>query len=202
MINEKTGVTYRDLIDQFFAWITNNVHNVEVYSPHVPASARPGYTFTERYSRGGYTVTIVESSLLPVVTQAQINKDFNNFMATHGVFQKENLDVTSRGLLNFWANVASFCAPRLVLISGQYIDQSLIMYKSGPASYDRVVEVDNLSDAVDANDINAMTRGLLSVTNPSKLHKITYKIDAFCSCTSSSSSSSSSSSMFVAYMKG
>jgi hypothetical protein len=116
------------------------------------------------------------------------------------------MPITTKGALNFWNNIASFCSVRLVYISSATANPTL-MYKSDNVSYPDVPVSDD-GELITAEQVKRMLSNVEDTINKvTKTTSVKYTmILNSCSCSSSSSSScssssSSSSSMFIAYMK-
>ena len=215
-------ITYGDLVDHFANWIQNEANLINVantddeYNQKVPREWRRGYSRTVDTDRSGAkepapinkvgaTITIVDNSIIDRVTPAKVMEEFDRFMTNRGlsVSQKRDTLITTRGIINFWNNVAAFCSTNIVLVSSNENTTVRRMYKSN-TSWPAVPNVGD-SELIIASDVTTMLSNLEEVVNrTSKLHQIIYDIAAFSSSSSSSSCScscsSSSSSMYIAYM--
>lgn len=222
-------ITYKDLTDHFFNWIKNSANLINVaetdeeYNRKVPEQWR---NFSERIvkertgvkeSRPQSVGALVELDPQSKIERVSINtviEEFNAFMRSRGldVPSVQNTQITTRGIINFWNNVAIFCSTNIVLVSaGITLDGESVplvdktvrrMYKSN-TSWPTAPSIGN-SELIVASDVTTMLSNLEEVVNKvSKMHQLIYKISAFSSSSSccSSSSSSSSSSIYIAYMK-
>lgn len=217
-------ITYGDLVQHFFNWIQNdaNLLNVaetqEAYVSQVPIEWRTDFEKrfdTERTSSkdSGYNDPVVKvgavmtansSTVLPRVSINDVRKDFNTFMHNRGMDAKTDTLISTRGIINFWNNVATFCAYNIVIVSSNERPVPSRMYKKNQ-SWPTQVNVDD-SELIVAEDVTKMLANLEEVVNrTARMHQVVYDIAAFSSSSSSSSSScssscSSSSSIYIAYM--
>lgn len=212
-------ITYRDLVNNFFDWIQNsaNLINVaesdEAYNNNVPKEWRSGYTRkieTDRtgvhedapIQKVGANITIKTSSIIPRVSINTVKQEFNAFMRNRGLDNdsKLNTTVTTRGIINFWNNVATFCSTNIVLVSS--CENTIVkkMYRSN-TSWPSVPDIGD-SELIVAEDVLSMLGNLEETVNRiAKMHQILYDIAAFSSSSSSCCCScSSSSSIYIAYM--
>lgn len=222
-------ITYKDLVDHFFDWVKNKANLINVaetddaYNRQVPEAWR---TFSKQITKDrtgakesrvqpvGALVELDQQSILGRVSINTVTADFNAFMTSRGldVPSVQDTQITTRGIINFWNNVAIFCSTNIVLVSAgislegtdvPIIDKTVRrMYKPN-RSWPSTPAIGN-SELIVANDVTAMLGNLEEIVNSvSKMHQIIYKISAFSSSSSccSSSSSSSSSSVYIAYMK-
>ena len=212
-------ITYRDLVNNFFDWIQNsaNLINVaesdEAYNNNVPKEWRSGYTRKIETNRTGVhedapiqkvgaNITIKTSSIIPRVSINTVKQEFNAFMRDRGLDNdsKLNTTVTTRGIINFWNNVATFCSTNIVLVSS--CENTIVkkMYRSN-TSWPSVPDIGD-SELIVAEDVLSMLGNLEETVNRiAKMHQILYDIAAFSSSSSSCCCScSSSSSIYIAYM--
>lgn len=215
MVQPNVPINYQTLIDDFRDWMQQNCNNIDEYSDQVPAAAKPGFSSIVSGSKasggsnagGGARARIRESTVLPVVELNDVVNELYDFLHARGINTKSDKSITTKGVINFWNNIAAFCANRIVLMNGQHMSSTIRMFKSAgrDANLDFVFDYDEVPPVDDtvkmtAQDVETMLHSLESVLNKeSKIHMIRYDYEMFC-CSTSSSCSSSSSSMFVAYM--
>ena len=86
-------ITYRNLTDTFLAWLKTSCKNIGSYASDVPAYFKTNYTNQvsttfQTYnqegnpvqSTAGTNINIRANTVIPVVSVATIESDFNNFM--------------------------------------------------------------------------------------------------------------------------
>lgn len=221
-------ITYKNLTDSFLAWLKTSCKNIgSSYASDVPDYLKANYTTkvsqivkaynkdgAETNAEAGINISIDNASVIPLVNVSQVESDFNAFMSSRGINIKSDLKITTRGVINFWNNVASFCSSNILFVSGSSSDTQKKtavkrMYKSvnNFPTVPGTVEGELISSA----DVETLLSNLEETINrTSKTHQLVYNMVAFsssssssssCSCCSCSSSSSSSSSMFIGYMK-
>lgn len=210
-IDPNNTITYNDLKTNVLAWLKRIPKNVGSYASGVHASLRDpnwskvltskDYNWEYRYNPGRdnkmhtanrYTThidliaTINSLTLIPVVTAAQIESDFNAFLddSRVNINARKNAIVTTSGLLNFWDNVICFLYRHLVNVASNDAPNGVLMYWS--ASTYRYKYVTKLTDnniskpsetEITAQDILDMLTTLENTYNfAQRTHIIQYKI--------------------------
>jgi hypothetical protein len=208
-------LTYQTLIDSTLSTILSLVQNKDGYSSSVPAEVKPGYSITTTIGRSGglvngtpcyFTFTLSADTHLNTVTTETITNEFNQFMTDRGIMAKASSVVTTRGLINFFNNIAAFCSVKLILVTGQNTASKVMFYNQVENTYP-VTSPTQENELVSATDFNSMLNALNStINNATKLYIARYTISSSsssssssCSSSCSSSSSSSSSSTYIAY---
>ena len=218
-------IYYKDLIDNAKNLILDICQNVDSYRD-VPEGYKSGFASGSReivinrhngkkgYQQSGYNYNISSftsstNKVLNIVSSDKVISDFESFMESRGIMAKSNSPVTTKGLLNFYNNLAAFCSVRIIVVSGNpYRDRfpSAIFYNQESVSYPSVDSIEE-GEQITAEDVNsALTALTTTMNNINKGYSVRYDLKGWSSssCSSSSSSSSSSSncsSIFIAYMK-
>ena len=203
-------ITYGDLKTNILNWIKSIPKNVGSYASNVPASLKDSswtktltsknYDWEYRYdydSNGqalkadryrthiDLTATINSSTIIPIVTATQIEKDFNSFLVTTGITgSRLNGIVTTSGLLNFWDNVICFLYRHLVTVASNDNPSGVLMYWSNSTyNYKHVTilsdEYTNIPSEtkITAQDILDMLTTLKETYNfAQRTHIVTYSI--------------------------
>lgn len=204
MIDGSVNLTYGQLTTQFLNWIKNNCSNINSISESVPEEYKDGYTV----NLANATYSISMQAFYNVVSSDTVDSQFNDFMSSRGIIAKSSVKVSTKGIINFWNNVAAFCSVRIVMITGVFSNGGVVrMYNPNGVTYPEVSGYSG-TELIAAADINSALGGLEGIlNNVSKALKVNYsQTKIWCSCSSSSSSSSSSScssssSAFIGYMK-
>lgn len=228
-ISPNNIITYKNLTDTFLAWLKTSCKNIGSYASDVPAYFKKNYktkvsdkvkAFNQdgvaTEAEAGVNINIRNTSVIPTVTIATVESDFNSFMQSRGINTKSDLTITTRGIINFWNNVASFCSVNILFVTGSSAGTSptvktFRMYKTkGGGEYPSVPGTTE-GELISSNDVKTLLSNLEETINKtSKTHQLIYDMVAFsssssssssCSCCSCCSSSSSSSSAFIVYMK-
>ena len=158
------------------------------------------------------------------VTEQNIKDDFNDFLSARGINitdkVKDNTEgnkseiISMKGIMNFYANVSSFIASRLIYVVDSYGHGPVLFYNHNSGISYSNVTFDSIIDKnhpdFTSSEIETCTNNLLdSLTNTTKVYNVNVVLNYYSSCCSSSSSSSSSSSCsssssssswFIAYM--
>lgn len=238
-ITYKETVTYQDLIDDVIDKIKNLCINVDK-APSLPNEIKPGYEwimsqFTRQSNNDCWAKATIEGNSLlsdtlnKQVASSTVRSQFNSFLSSVGITNKNDEVITFKGLMNFYVNAASFIAARIIMVgNSMYAPNvaegasftasdsmkakwSVALYNSGSVSYS-----DNSAWKKDNNfkygvetytstDVkNDISNIIKSIAKPSGVEYAKATITFGC-CSSSSSSSccscSSSSSLFIAYME-
>lgn len=204
-------LTYDDLISTALTKIKSLCKNIGSYAPEVHDSVKGtvGYTKSDSKNLAVYTYKLDANTdgVVGVVSENTVNTQFNNFLSYSGISNKSGKPITARGIINFYNNLSSFCATRLVAVSSQLASNTVIFYNAIPAdnisSYTNVAVNSDSIDYIGAEDITALLNSLNNtLNNVTKTHVVKYNTSIACSSSSSSSSScscSSSSSIYIAY---
>ena len=224
-------ITYGTLMTNTLNTILSLVQNADTttedhYSASVPEEFKPGYVGETSFTRPGYSGQ-TQSLLKPMTyfltrnadihlgttTPATITSEFNAFMTARGVTANSTKIVNTRGLLNFYNNVASFISKKLILVTSQLNSAELIFYD--PVTYTDseypavTAYTDDAKDSLCSTEIDEVLVSLRdTINNLSRVEIVRYTpsyISSSCSSSSSSSSSScscsSSSSIFIGWWK-
>lgn len=217
-IKPNETITYGDLVENFKNWIQNKANLINVanddneYNRKVPEEWRSGYVKNLSVSRTnaqepgpiqnvGASLKIRESSVIGRVSIDTVMSQFNQFMSSRGLSTKTDTQISTRGVINFWNNVAAFCSTNIVLVSSNEKTTPQKMYKSN-TSWPSVPNIGD-SELITASDVTTMLSSIEDIVNKTtKLHQIIYDISAVSSSSSSSCccSCSSSSSVYIVYM--
>ena len=145
-ITKNSIIYYKDLIDASKEMIKNIAQNIGSYTGNIPSSYRPGNSTTtpnisrwEPHTRYVYKATNMtympeNDGTLSIVQVSQFENEFDSFMESRGILAKANQPITTRGMINFYNNLAAFCGSRLLLVSGDPFlndGRSVVYYKSG-----------------------------------------------------------------------
>ena len=213
-------IQYLDLIKQVKTYIKENCVNIGSYKNGMSACFKPPFTKDIKATMTGkatqtagykYSYTTARSTELGlgIVTETQIEEDINNFLASRGIASKAETPVTTKGILNFYNNIASFMSAKLILVTSELAPgEQHIFYKTTGVTYPAVSNLTNENDIVTPTEITESLNALTSTINiTSKSVPVKYDISCYSSSSSSSSPSSSSSSssssscssVFIAY---
>lgn len=232
-------VTYQNLIDDVVEKIVNLCINVDK-DPNLPNVIKPGYSwrlsqFTRKSTNDCWANAVIEgNTLLADTLNIRVSSDivrsqFNSFLTSKGITNKNDEVITFKGLMNFYVNAASFVASRIVLVGNSMYapdvaegvaftaedslkaDYAKALYNSGSVAYSNNSDWDKENNfkygiqTYSANDIkNDVANIIRSIANPAGVEYAKATITFGCCSSSSSSSSSScssSSSLFIAYME-
>lgn len=201
----KVTLTYADLKDLALEHVLAMCRNIAGKST-VPSTMRAGYIKQFTKDSGGANFVLSSNSAVYDVDEATIRIKFEQFMTASGISKKNTQVPTTRGLINFWNNVSSFCAAYLKIAASSFPegnpDQCLIFDNSVNIASAKYTILNKEEEVITADDVNKSLeyiKNLATTTNTIKA--MVYSIQSFSSCSSSSSSSSCSSSVFIGYMK-
>ena len=200
-------ITYNTLYNTFLSWIKTNCNNIDSYTAAVPDSAKSGYIKDIKNDAGeGISYSVDNSSIVPVISHSTIENELNDYFTSVGIIDKLSMKATTNGLINFWNAAATFCAGKLVFVSGQWIDSPILMYASKTIPSNTITTLND--EIITASTVDSILDSFNNVILiHTRAHKINYTISATSSscssssCSSSSSSCSSSSSVFIGYIK-
>lgn len=204
-------LTYDDLVSTALVKIKSLCHNINAYSASVPDQVKGavGYTQTDSLNMAKYTYTLEANTdgVIGIVPESTVDTQFNNFISYSGIGSKGNKPITTRGIMNFYNNLSSFCAVRLVSVSSQLAPNPVMFYNAVPAdnisTYPNIAQNTDSLDYVGSTDVTTLLNSLNeSLNKVTKTHTVQYATSISCSSSSSSSSScscSSSSSIYIAY---
>ena len=205
-------IVYQDLLDFVLTNLKAKCSNIDTFASNVPVSLRNGSSYVLASTPvGNGTVTAtgtVNDSLLVTVPTATVEQQLNDFLIARGIKNKPDRVVAFKDIMNFYNNIASFLATKLMFVSNSFGSGTFIFYNSANNSYPSVNL--NVSDINFTNpEIKTSITDLMNaINNVSNTHYAATTIvytcssssSSSCSSSSSSSSCSSSSSMFIAYM--
>lgn len=205
-VSSNTPYNYSELATITLSNILSLIANRDSYASDVPDQLKANYSRTDTLNRshGAHegqvpctiTYTVADDPTLKPVSTAQIADDYYRFLESRGIYTKTDQPVTTKGIINFFNNIAAFCAVRLVLVTSQYTPSEFIFYNPKEVTYPTVSVVDNTVKVTDANIQDMLTNLNTTINNVSKLYTVKYVAS---SNSSSSSSSSSCSSAYIAY---
>ena len=205
-------IVYQDLLDFVLTNLKAKCSNIDTFASNVPVSLRNGSSYvlaSTPVRKGTVTATgTVNDSLLVTVPTATVEQQLNDFLIARGIKNKPDRVVAFKDIMNFYNNIASFLATKLMFVSNSFGSGTFIFYNSANNSYPSVNL--NVSDINFTNpEIKTSITDLMNaINNVSNTHYAATTIvytcssssSSSCSSSSSSSSCSSSSSMFIAYM--
>ena len=217
-VNPNSEIFYKDLIESAENMLVEVCQNIGEYK-NVPNQYIEGTIVTTKnvprnqpIQHPSYYQYSVKSGdpVLGIVGKSKVISDFESFMESRGIMAKSNSPVTTKGLLNFYNNLAAFCSVKLLLVTGNTFETTLpavVFYNPETVYYPSVQSIVD-SETLETQDAITALKALTETMNSvSKGHVIQYnyvgKSSSSCSSSSSSSCSSSSncSSIFIAYMK-
>jgi len=201
----KVTLTYNDLKNSAITQILALCKNISG-SSDIPECMRKGYVKQFKHWTGGTNFILSDSTAVYDVTEQTVRTTFDNFLVACGINTKSTQIPTTRGLINFWNNVSSFCTAYIRLAAGGFpendppkrfiFDSSISIPSAIPTTLNKEEET------ITADDINNLFMYVKRASaDASKIKAMVYNMQSFCSCSSSSSSSSCSSSVFIGYMK-
>ena len=205
-------IVYQDLIDFVLRNIKSHCSNIDAFASNVPVSLRNGSSYVLASTPGGNgTVTAtgtVNDGLLVTVSSATVKKQLNDFLVARGIKNKPDRVVAFKDIMNFYNNIASFLATKLMFVSNSFGSGTFIFYNSANTSFPSVnLDITSI-DFTNPEVKTSITDLMNAINNVSNTHYAATTIvytcssssSSSCSSSSSSSSCSSSSSMFIAYM--
>ena len=209
-------ITYGDLIAGIYEKIISVCQNIDGYRSD--ASLRPGHSYSRNVNSdpsnpqsAGVTVTatMVSSGYLNSVSSGTVRDQLNSFLSSRGLAGKAGQYVSSRGMVNFYANLAAFLSAKLIRVANSYTGASAIYYYAS-GSVDSIPNAPN-AVGIDPSTVQSEVDGLVrNVANDWYMYVTRYSYSMACcsssSCSSSTSccsscSCSSSSSWFIAFMR-
>lgn len=220
-------------IDGYKSGVPNNIRNGASFTIASQNFAETrttdgGKDATHNIAISAHTSTVkavVADAMTSTVQSTVVTNQINAFLSDRGinVGSKEPVYVDGKptggeyvslkSIMNFYANISSFIASRLVFVTNSFGNGPFLFYNGADTvTYgNELFQSDENFTVTDIN--NCMQQIMESVTNTSKAHNVITTISYACSscsssssssCSSSSSSScsssSSSSSFFIAYM--
>ena len=114
-IEKVQKITYADLISGVYEKIVSICGNVDGYSSS--SSLRSGHTYKASYNSNpgsaqssglNVTATMESSSYLSTVNSSTVKSQLESFFASRGLDSKSGEYVSTRGMINFYANLAAF----------------------------------------------------------------------------------------------
>lgn len=195
-------IKYGELKAKTLEMIKAKCCNIETWKDVSPKLI-DGATFDIARTSRCAAVATVSDNVLKIVSDSTVTNDFNNFLTSRGIVYKNDEVISFKAMMNYFNNVSSFIATKLVTVSNSFGSGKYIFYNSQNNSYPAV----NTGKDIDftPSDVSSTINEMLGIiNNVSKIHYPTTNITYTCSSSSSSSSSSScssSSSLFIAYME-
>lgn len=216
-------ITYSDLIDKTLELIKSRCQNIDAFASSVPSTLKNGASWTlstatvsHRVSSSGKqssanhtltTTATVSDSTLVTVTSDTVKSQLNSFLTSRGIYQTPDEHVSFKGIVNFYNNVSSFMAAKIMFVTNSFGAGTFVFYNSSGSTYPSCTVYDNLEQYTLSQVQTNVQEVLNSVNNVQNLHYATTTLtyNSSCSCSSSSSSSSSSScssssSTYIVYM--
>lgn len=208
----KTGqkIVYKDLIDDVYNKILSTCCNIGSFKNGIPSSMKNGSTYIISSNTVGsstYKVSAtVNDDVMVVVQKETVKTQLDQFLADRGIKSKENEVITFKGMMNFYNNIASFFAAKLILVETSFgNDGAFLFYNAKETNYTSVSAIPMTDvDFTPTQIETSMSEMLKAINSTTKTWYPKTNITYTCSSSSSSSSSSScssSSSMFIAYME-
>lgn len=214
MVTKSTNdvITYGYLIDEVLTKIKAMCQNISGSGKwaNVPAQLKKGYTQSWAVPNGRANVTFtLNNAAFQEVAESTISTQLTEFLSSRGIATKTDKQVNAKGVFNFYSNIGSFLAARVVLVTSDLTTTKCVMYNSQSVTYPAT----NIADAANLTDAElttAFTELCSKINNVQKGFIARYDVAYNCSSSSSSScsssscscsSSSSSSSLFIAYMR-
>ena len=126
-------ITYGDLIVGVYDKIVGICGNVDGYRSS--SSLQYGHSYTRKYNSAvdnpkstGVTMiaTMIGSSYLNTVSSSTVRSQLDSFFQSRGLANKAGEYVTTRGMVNFYANLAAFLSAKLVRVVSSYDNASSI----------------------------------------------------------------------------
>lgn len=196
--------TYSELINYTVDKIKAQCCNIDRYVP--PPALQYGGTGVfydnSSYAGGqgrvtGYTECALQTTQ---VSRQQVYDKLVSFLQSRGIFAREGTIITSKGMLNYFNNAASFVNSHVKLyVAGNNTSASFFILNGtgyNPVNLDYTQENITMPEA--QQNVTDLMRSIANVNNTFMVNM--HLRFASCCC-SSSSCSSSSSSAFIAYMK-
>ena len=161
-------ITYGDLINGVYDKIISTCDNIGGYSSS--SSLRPGHSYTRSYNNHAgdkstgvsMTATMYGSSYLSTVSSSTVRSQLDSFFQSRGLASKAGEYITTRGMINFYANLAAFLSAKLVRVVSSYDGASAIYYYSG-GYVDSIANAPNRPEidiATTQNEIDSFVRNV------------------------------------------
>lgn len=116
------AITYRTLYNQALNLIKSSCVNVSNYSS-LPSSFKSGYS--ESRSSGLETAYFRIANPVSSISTTTVDNDFNSIMTNYGISSRLDQSITARGLINFYAALASLVQAKVCICqarnSGKYV---------------------------------------------------------------------------------
>ena len=132
-VNPNSEIFYKDLIESAENMLVEVCQNIGEYK-NVPSQYIEGNIVTTKNvprnqatQHPSYYQYSVKSGdpVLGIVGKSKVLSDFESFMESRGIMAKSNSPVTTKGLLNFYNNLAAFCSVKLLLVTGNTFETTL-----------------------------------------------------------------------------
>ena len=206
-IEKNNPILYQDLINSVLNLIKSSCCNIDSINASVPQSLRNGGKFTlksQACGTGTLTATAtVNDAKLVSVSSSTVSSQLDSFLSSRGIKSKPNEVMTFKGMMNFYNNISSFLATKLILVSNSFGSGSFVFYDYTNSNFTSVSTVSKTEEFQPEQMKTTLNEMMKSINLTSKSWYPTTTLSYTCSSSSSSSSSSScssSSSMFIAYM--
>ena len=171
-INVNDVITYDDLIGSYVTWLRLNCANVDGYTSQVTAPLMTGYSSVIPGTT--IPVTIVESTVIPTITNAQCKNQIDTYLTNCGLYNGQNTLVKTVDLLKYYDALAAFSAAKLVTVCSQFASSVILMYNTN-ANVPTITLPTNVLPT--KAQIQTLTTEFTNMVNrTSKMHTITYTI--------------------------
>lgn len=213
-------IVYNDLLDKTLDMIKSRCSNIDAFASNVPLQYKNGSSWTissatvshyvqdRRYENHTLSTTgKVNDSLLVTVSSDTVKTQLQNFLTSRGVATKLNEIVSFKGIMNYYANIASFLSAKLMFVTNSFNSGTFVFYNATNTTFPDVNKSGDVKDYTQTEINTTITDIMNAINNVQNIHYantvLTYNSSCSCSSSSSSSSSSScssSSSSFIVYM--
>ena len=189
--------TYGELINYTVDTIKNQCCNIDRYTP--PSVLYPNAESLVKY-HSRLQVYLVCDLPQNIVSRQTVYNLLISFLQARGIYAREGTIITTKGMLNYFNNIASFINAHIRLYTAGNNTSASFFIPSGvgynPVSLDYTQENITLPEA--QQNVTDLMR---SISNINNTFLVNMHLRFVSCCCSSSSCSSSSSSAFIAYMK-
>ena len=135
-IAQNNEIRYQELIDFVLNLIKTKCSNVDNLAPELPDAFKNGVKFviaSQYFPASGrmgahtnYAYGTVSDETLNVVPLSTVRSQLEEFLSSRGILTKSREIVSYKSIMNFYNNVSSFLATKLIMVtnsfnSGDYI---------------------------------------------------------------------------------
>lgn len=158
-IKNNKKIVYQDLVESAIAQIKSVCENIDSFPKYVPNELKngqeitigtyyvPGQTWLNgKKSHHGWTIKDhtselklrVEDDVLNIVSESTIRQQLDEFLIERGLKTQSDEIMTFKNMMDFYNNLASFIAARVVYVTSIYTPSVCVFYNSKAANFPTV----------------------------------------------------------------